>query len=223
MDAGVKLGILQKNLEEVVAQLGEREREASAAQADATASRDLVNQLTKKLDVVSRRNKALEKEQARAAAAREGAVHACAQTDEDARLLAARQTNEELAQELAKAEVAAERRLCAARTEAERCEKDAREAAMAREAEMEESLALARTEAAAAVARLEINSKQAAHVIDARDAEASAPLVRVSNCCTPAVHASNCCYPDPPSSTRLRLLLSVDSPWRVVSGGRASR
>ena len=92
---------------------------------------------------------------------------------------------------------------------------------MAREAEMEESLALARTEVAAAVARLEINSKQAAHVIDARDAEASAPLVHVSNCCTPAVHVCNCCYPDPPSSTGLRLLLRVDSPWRV-SGGRAS-
>ena len=82
---------------------------------------------------------------------------------------------------------------------------------MAREAEMEESLALARTEAAAAVARLEINSKQAAHVIDARDAEASAPLVHVSNCCTPT--------PLPPSAPRLRLLLPVDSPWRVVSGG----
>ena len=212
MDAGVKLGILQKNLEEVVAQLGEREPEASAAQADATASRDLVNQLTKKLDVVSRRKKALEKEHARAAAAREEAVHACSQTDEDAYLLAARQTNEELSQELAKAEVAAERRLCAVRAEAERREKDAREAAMTREAEMEESLALARTEAAAAVARLEINSKQASNAIDARDAEASAPLV----------HVSNCCYPDPPASTGLRLLLPVDSPWRV-SGGRASR
>ena len=100
MDPSEQMRMLQKNLESVVQQLSDKTTECAAATKEATSQRDLATAMTKKLDTVAKRNKQLEKDNARFATARDEMVSAEVQTDPDERLISA--------QEQAAAAVAAE-------------------------------------------------------------------------------------------------------------------
>uniref|UniRef100_A0A7S0J2M8 Uncharacterized protein n=1 Tax=Calcidiscus leptoporus TaxID=127549 RepID=A0A7S0J2M8_9EUKA len=89
MSAGDTTRLMQANLESVVEQLKQKTEEAEAAKRDAAKQKELVIQITKKLDSVSKRNKALEKENMRNAAARETRTESGVQTEPDAQLVAA--------------------------------------------------------------------------------------------------------------------------------------
>ena len=91
--ADQQISALQANLSSLVQQLDAKTAEAKTAAADAAKQRELVQQITKKLDVLAKQNKTLQKESAQHAAAREHQTEAAAQTDEDARLVAAAQAS----------------------------------------------------------------------------------------------------------------------------------
>ena len=82
-----KLKILQANLESVVAQLEAKTKEADGAHRDAAMQKELTAQMTKKLDVVAKRNKQLEKENARFVSARDEMLATAVQTEPDALLV----------------------------------------------------------------------------------------------------------------------------------------
>ena len=99
-DVEEKARILQANLEEVVNQLEAKTKQCTEAMKELKSQQDLVAQMAKKLDVVTKRNKQVEKENARILAARDEMVSSTVQTEPDAQLLAARE-------DAAKAEAAA--------------------------------------------------------------------------------------------------------------------
>ena len=84
-----KVRMLQANLEHMVGQLEAANKETAAAVADASKQRELVGQITKKLDSVSKKNKALEKDAQRILSSREHMVSTEVQSEPDAVLLAA--------------------------------------------------------------------------------------------------------------------------------------
>eukprot|EP00966_Prymnesium_polylepis_P131107 3032169-Prymnesium_polylepis.1 len=88
-DAREHMRMMQANMEGMMGQLDLKTKEAAAAVAEASKQRELVAQITKKLDTVSKRNKQLEKESQRAAEARSTMVSTEVQCDPDARLVAA--------------------------------------------------------------------------------------------------------------------------------------
>ena len=79
----------QANLESVVGQLDAKTNEVAAATQEAATQKALVQQITKKLDVLSKRCKTLEQENTRMAEAQVGRVEAEVQTEPDAVLLRA--------------------------------------------------------------------------------------------------------------------------------------
>uniref|UniRef100_A0A7S3TUX1 Uncharacterized protein n=1 Tax=Emiliania huxleyi TaxID=2903 RepID=A0A7S3TUX1_EMIHU len=135
-----RLRAMQANLEALMAQVEEKTQLAAEGFKEAGKQRELVIALTKKIDAVSKRNKALEKEATRAELARAELVTLAVQTDEDAALLAARAAAEEARQSLSRAEAALAREAEERRTEA---------------AAAERRLAALREEGGAAVAALE--------------------------------------------------------------------
>ena len=135
-----RLRAMQANLEALMAQVEEKTQLAAEGFKEAGKQRELVIALTKKIDAVSKRNKALEKEATRAELARAELVTLAVQTDEDAALIAARAAAEEARQSLSRAEAALAREAEERRTEA---------------AAAERRLAALREEGGAAVAALE--------------------------------------------------------------------
>ena len=89
MESKEQLKILQANLESVVADLEVKTKAAEGAQRELAQQRDLVSQITKKLDGLAKRNKQLEKENARFLNARDEMVASEVQTEPDALLVAA--------------------------------------------------------------------------------------------------------------------------------------
>ena len=85
----IGLSAWQANLESVVEQLGAKTNEATAAAQEVAAQKAFVQQITKKLDVLSRRCKTLEQENTRMCEARVGMIEAEVQTEPDALLLRA--------------------------------------------------------------------------------------------------------------------------------------
>ena len=79
-----KLLILQANLESLVGQLDAKTNEVTAATQEAATQKALVQQITKKLDVLSKRCKTLEQENTRMCEAQVGRVEAEVQTEPDA-------------------------------------------------------------------------------------------------------------------------------------------
>ena len=107
MDGAEKLKILQANLESVVADLERKNKEAEASQRDLVQQRELVGQITKKLDGLAKRNKQLEKENARFVQARDEMVCQDVQTEPDAQLVAAEAARDAALAAAAEAEAAA--------------------------------------------------------------------------------------------------------------------
>ena len=98
-----KVRMLQANLEHMVGQLEAANKETAAAVADASKQRELVGQITKKLDSVSKKNKALEKDAQRILSSREHMVSTEVQSEPDAVLLAAHAEVATLTEAVAKA------------------------------------------------------------------------------------------------------------------------
>lgn len=146
MNDAEKLKVLQANLESVVQQLEAKTKEAAAAVKDSKTNGELAAAMTKKLDTVSKRNKQLEKDNARFLAARDGMAAVEVQTDPDARLLEAQAQ----AAAAAAAEVEAH---TAAKQEVAAAEKAAAEALDASRQAAATDLEAAKTALAAAEAR----------------------------------------------------------------------
>ena len=97
---GLLLSARQANLESVVSQLGAKTNEATAAAQEAVTQRAFVQQITKKLDVLSRRCKTLEQENTRMCEARAEMIEAEVQTEPDAVLLRAQADTEAVQESL---------------------------------------------------------------------------------------------------------------------------
>lgn len=168
-DAAELRKILQANLESVVNQLEVKTKECDGMTKEVATQQALVVQLTKKLDVVSKRNKQVEKENARFVTARDELVSAETQTDPDALLLdaysqlSASQAETRAARargeaELNAAQEAAAAALAAAKAEAQTdldAAKAAAAEAAARATELTSKLEAAEASAASAAAALE--------------------------------------------------------------------
>ena len=83
------LSARQANLESVVGQLDAKTNEVTAATQEAATQKAFVQQITKKLDVLSKRCKTLEQENTRMCEAKVGMMEAEVQTEPDAVLLQA--------------------------------------------------------------------------------------------------------------------------------------
>lgn len=149
-----KLQMLQANLESMVIQLESKTKEAGVMAAEAAKQRELVTQLTRKLDVISKRNKVLEKETQRAAMAREGMMSASVQCDSDQVVLRAQTEAHVLAIAIGEVDTVIT-------TITQRAREAASDAA-AEVARLQEALNEATSQASAAVQAREDDAKQAA-------------------------------------------------------------
>ena len=96
-DLEEKCKILKMNLESVVNELEAKTKQCEAAMKEVKSQQDLVGQMAKKLDIVTKRNKQVEKENARFVTARDEMVAAEVQTEPDAQLVAAQREAAEAA------------------------------------------------------------------------------------------------------------------------------